>query len=310
MSSWHEVMKPLTMLGSMVLLGACNFPAARQQSPASAPAAAPATPPVAQAVAPAPTQSNAAPTVALVPAESSAVPAVAPTPTGVSAAQEASATTGAPQAAPARLLGIDVSHYQPTVDWESVKTSASFVFVKATDSTGVVDSRFASHWSGAKKAGLPRGAYHFFHPKYDVDKQVANFTQQLKADPGELYPVVDVEEFKDEYQAFKCDELADMLQRFSQGVEKALGRKPMIYTNHQTWQTSFCDHPYFLDHPLWLAQYTNHPTQPKLPPGWKSWLFWQYSESGTVTGIPGAVDQSYFNGSMEELKALHSASTP
>jgi lysozyme len=195
------------------------------------------------------------------------------------------------------------------VDWESVKASASFVFVKATDSTGVVDSHFASHWSGAKKVGLPRGAYHFFHPKYDVDKQVANFTQHLKADPGELYPVVDVEEFKDEYQSFKCDQLADMLQRFSQGVEKALGRKPMIYTNHQTWQTSFCDHPYFLDHPLWLAQYTNQPAEPKLPPGWKRWLFWQYSESGKVTGIPGEVDQSYFNGSLEDMKALYSSAS-
>jgi lysozyme len=211
------------------------------------------------------------------------------------------------QELPGRVRGIDVSHYQPVVDWESVKTSTSFVFIKATDSTGGVDPRFASHWSGAKKVGMPRGAYHFFHPKYDVDKQVANFTQHLKSDPGELHPVVDVEEFRDEYQAFTCEQLAQMLQRFSQGVEKSLGRKPMIYTNHQTWQMSFCDHPYFLDHPLWLAQYTSHPTEPKLPPGWKRWLFWQYSESGKVPGIPGEVDQSYFNGSAQDLMALQAA---
>ncbi|HLK99483.1 MAG TPA: glycoside hydrolase family 25 protein [Myxococcaceae bacterium] len=238
-----------------------------------------------------------------------APPAAAQTPVPVASpsSTQGAAVAAAPSAPPAqtRVQGIDVSHYQPQVDWNAVKAASAFVFVKATDSTGVVDPRFASHWSGARKAGLPRGAYHFFHPKYDVDQQAANFTQHLKSDPGELPPVVDVEEFKSEYQAFTCDQLAGMLQRFSQAMEKALGRKPMIYTNHQTWQTSFCDHPYFNDHPLWLAQYTNNPGhQPKLPPGWKSWLFWQYSESGKVNGIPGAVDQSYFNGSTQQLQAL------
>ncbi len=257
MSSWNELMRPLKMIGPVVLTVACSASAATPEGKAAAPAAKAAS---------------------------------------------------APKAAPARLQGIDVSHYQPKVDWERVKTSTSFVFVKATDSTGVVDPRFTSHWSGAKKVGLPRGAYHFFHPKYDVDKQVANFTQHLKSDPGELHPVVDVEEFRTEYQSFTCEQLAQMLQRFSQGVEKELGRKPMIYTNHQTWQTSFCDHPYFLDHPLWLAQYKSQPKEPKLPPGWKQWLFWQYSETGKVPGISGAVDQSYFNGSAEDLKALFATS--
>jgi lysozyme len=262
-------------LGAVVLTVACTSPAATPPPQAAAASVVPAA-----ATAPA--------------------PAVTPAPT---VAQEAPAL----KVAPALVQGIDVSHYQPKVDWDSVKTSASFVFIKATDSTGVVDPRFTSHWSGAKKVGLPRGAYHFFHPKYDVDMQVANFTKHLKSDPGELHPVVDVEEFKAEYQAFTCEQLATMLQRFSQGVEKELGRKPMIYTNHQTWQESFCNHPYFLDHPLWLAQYKNQPTEPKLPPGWKSWTFWQYSETGKVPGIPGAVDQSYFNGSAQELKALYSA---
>jgi lysozyme len=273
-----DVVRPLSMLGPVALLVACASPPA-------------ASPPV-QAMAPA------------------ASPAPPPT-TGTPEVKEASAIQQARVTQEARVQGIDISHYQPTVDWDVVKSSTAFVFVKATDSTGGVDSHFTSHWSGARKVGLPRGAYHFFHPKYDVDKQVANFTQHLKSDPGELPPVLDVEEFKNEYQAFTCEQLAGMVQRFSQGVEKTLGRKPMIYTNHQTWQTSFCDHPYFTDHPLWLAQYTSHPTQqPKLPTGWKRWHFWQYTESGRVGGVPSAVDQSYFNGSLHDLTALFNTSKP
>lgn len=203
-----------------------------------------------------------------------------------------------------RLQGVDVSHYQPTVNWDALKGSAAFVFIKATDSTTGVDPRFTTHWSGAKKAGIPRGAYHFFHPKHDVQAQVANFVKHVSPDPGELPVVVDVEEFKDEYVGYDCEKLAGMVQTFSQGVEKALGYKPIIYTNHQTWKTSFCGHPHFLDHVLWLAQYTPHPTEPKMPEGWKQWHFWQYTESGKVDGIPGQVDQSFFNGSVEELKSL------
>lgn len=274
MSAWKRAVRPLTVLGSVVAVLACNSPLAPPQAHAAEP---------------------------VKPAPAGSAPKAAPAAQAAAVAQETVA----------RVQGIDISHYQPTVDWDAVKTSVSFIFVKATDNTGVVDSRFAAHWSGAKKAGLPRGAYHFFHPKYDVDTQVANFTQHLKSDPGELPPVVDVEEFKHEYDSFTCEELAGKLQRFSQGVEKALGRKPMIYTNHQTWQMSFCNHPYFTDHFLWLAQYTSQPSlQPKLPAGWKRWHFWQYSESGKVAGISAQVDQSYFNGTERELKELFNTSKP
>ncbi|MCP3140069.1 glycoside hydrolase family 25 protein [Pyxidicoccus xibeiensis] len=269
MSPRHPLVNPLSWLSTLALV-ACSSP--------SIPAA------------PAPTLEAKAP-------EAVAAAPAAP----VAAAHPAEAAKG--QEAKAWLQGVDVSHYQPTVKWEALTSATAFVFVKATESTGSVDPRFTTHWSGAKKAGLPRGAYHFFHPKEDVDKQVANFTKHLKPDSGELPPVVDVEQFKTEYAGFTCEQLAGMLQRFSQGVEKELGRKPMIYTNHVTWSGSFCDHPYFEDHPLWLAAYTQQ-AEPKLPKGWKRWHFWQYTESGKVAGIDGQVDQSYFNGTSDELKAL------
>ena len=305
MSPWIHRMRPSAVLGPVVLCLAC---AASGTSP-SAPAAPEAHAATALA---GPAEAAGAPSPAPAPA-SAATPTRAPAPAVEPAIVQVGAT-GTSQAvvkpalavAPGRtwLQGIDISHYQPTVEWESVKDSAAFVFIKATDSTSGVDPRFTTHWSGAKKVGIPRGAYHFFHPKHDVQAQVVNFTKHVSSDPGELPVVVDVEEFNKEYVGFTCQQLSGMLQTFSQGVEKALGHKPIIYTNHETWKTSFCNHAYFLDHTLWLAQYTPHPSEPKLPTGWKQWSFWQYTESGKVKGIPGQVDQSYFNGSIEELKSL------
>jgi len=287
----------LSVVGSVALSLACTSPqpavapsepAPRAEAlPTPAPEPAAVQKATAQEAAPAQPAQPAAVVQASAPATATAEPAVAVVP-----------------GKKTRLQGVDVSHYQPTVDWDAVKATASFVFIKATDSTNGVDPRFSSHWSGAKKAGIPRGAYHFFHPKRDVKAQVANFVKHVSPDPGELPVVVDVEEFKDEYLNSDCETLAGMVKEFTQGVEKALGYKPIIYTNHETWKTSFCGHPHFLDHPLWLAQYTAHPTEPKMPEGWKQWHFWQYTESGKVQGIPGQVDESYFNGSVEELKAL------
>ncbi|MBL4660370.1 MAG: hypothetical protein JKY19_08435, partial [Alcanivoracaceae bacterium] len=42
----------------------------------------------------------------------------------------------------------------------------------------------------------------------------------------------------------------------------------------------------------------------KVPVGWKSWTFWQWSQSGTVDGITGAVDMDRFNGDRESFSAL------
>ena len=48
--------------------------------------------------------------------------------------------------------------------------------------------------------------------------------------------------------------------------------------------------------PLWVPDYTTA-AQPALPGGWARWSFWQYTSSGTVSGIPttGATDLDQLN---------------
>src|SRR5581483_7236413 len=58
--------------------------------------------------------------------------------------------------------GIDVSHYQGTINWTSVKNSGvSFAFIKATEGLTIKDQDFDANWAGAKAVGIVRGAYHF-----------------------------------------------------------------------------------------------------------------------------------------------------
>src|SRR5438270_1255441 len=74
----------------------------------------------------------------------------------------------APGQNPNNPKGIDVSYYQGTINWTSVKNSGiTFAIIRAghgdTSGTGLTstgtDVNFATNWAGAKAAGIIRGAY-------------------------------------------------------------------------------------------------------------------------------------------------------
>src|SRR5437763_278181 len=66
---------------------------------------------------------------------------------------------------PNTLPGIDISHYDGTINWTMVKGSGvQWAYAKATENLTYVDPTYATHWSAMKNAGVIRGAYHFFHP--------------------------------------------------------------------------------------------------------------------------------------------------
>lgn len=99
---------------------------------------------------------------------------------------------------PARLLhdvhGIDVSHHQGEIDWAAVAgDGVGFAFIKATEGGDFVDPRFAKNWTASAKAGVPRGAYHFFTQCRPGAVQAENFIRVVPKDPRALPPVVDAE---------------------------------------------------------------------------------------------------------------------
>lgn len=60
--------------------------------------------------------------------------------------------------------GIDVSHWQGTIDWNKVKKAGiEFAIIKAggSDAGFYTDSRWEANYKGAKAAGIPIGAYYF-----------------------------------------------------------------------------------------------------------------------------------------------------
>ena len=58
--------------------------------------------------------------------------------------------------------GVDVSHYQGTIDWDVLSQDLDFAFIKATEGSTHVDDRFQDNWQAAEQTHLYLGAYHFF----------------------------------------------------------------------------------------------------------------------------------------------------
>ena len=196
------------------------------------------------------------------------------------------------------LKGIDVSHYQGTVNWKEVAANGiAFTFVKATGGTSFVDPQFKNNWHGSRSSEVIRGAYHFFYPSEDPVKQANHFLDTMGAlQPTDLPPVLDIEILDNTSPAVLIENSLQWLDT----VEKATGRIPMVYTD-VAFGNQYLSDSRFQKYGLWIAEYG--PAVRSVPSPWASsgWNFWQYSQSGNIPGIAGVADTDYFAGNRESL---------
>lgn len=198
------------------------------------------------------------------------------------------------------IHGIDVSKHQKTIGWQEVKNmeygkvKIGFAIMKATEGLGRVDEQFRRNWLHAKRAGISRGAYHFFIASKSGKAQAENFMETVRLEKGDLPPVLDVEQTYGTDKATLQQRVHDWLM----AVERRYGMKPILYSNVDFYETYLADR--FGEYPLWVAHYfakekprTNHP-----------WIFWQHSETGRVNGIGTAVDFNVFKGDSAAFRSL------
>ncbi len=192
--------------------------------------------------------------------------------------------------------GIDVSHYQRTIDWETVShQDIDFVFVKASEGETYQDSFFVRNWVGIDNLNIIKGAYHFFYPSLDVDKQVHNFSSIVQLDTGDLPPVLDFEHIGN----LSKPEIVTKLKHWLTKIEAHYNIRPIIYTNYKLYKKYI--HGDFEGFPIWIARYNSEAPYLKRS---SNWQFWQYGDRGEVHGIKGDVDLNVFHSNLEELKKL------
>jgi lysozyme len=198
------------------------------------------------------------------------------------------------------IHGIDVSKYQQTIAWEEVQAmkvkniQLGFAFIKATQGIGSVDPQFKRNWKRAKKNGIICGAYHYFLANKDGKMQAETFIGQVELEPGDLPPVLDVEQLN----GCTFDRLKKEIKTWLNVVENYYHVKPLIYTNVEFY--NHCLGSEFDEYPLWIAHYYE-PHQPRIN---RTWTFWQHNDEGRVNGIISKVDFNVFSGDSLEFKNI------
>jgi len=196
-----------------------------------------------------------------------------------------------------KIHGIDVSHHSGTVDWVKVKAAGhTFAFAKATEGKDDPDPMFTTHWPAMKKAGLIRGAYHFYVTEDDPKDQAKLFIQTVTLNKGDLAPVVDIEILGKDTQK----DLVSRFQMFLEIMEKHYGIKPIIYTERVFWDTNLDNK--FGSYPLWVAEYDVE--SPTLPEGWTTFHLWQWKGDAQVPGVEKTADISKFNPKEKDFSQL------
>ena len=198
-----------------------------------------------------------------------------------------------------KVHGIDISHYQGNVNWKMLEQTRQgqfpiqFIFMKATEGGDYLDKRFVANFDSAKAHGFIRGAYHFYNPKTDANKQAGFFINTVKLEPGDLPPVLDIETKGKDIEKLQAD-----LKLWLRRVENHYGVKPIIYASYK-FKTKYLNDSVFNSYPYWIAHYYVDSVQYK-----GDWKFWQHTDVGTLPGIEEQVDLNIFNGDMEGLNAL------
>ena len=189
--------------------------------------------------------------------------------------------------------GIDVSHWQGVIDWLSVKESGiEFAILKAggSDDGFYTDGTFEQNYKEAKAVGLPVGAYYFVGSlctsRADGIADAKRFLEIIKGKSFE-YPVyIDLESTNPAAKSGATEACIGFCETM-----EAEGYYCGIYASDVSGFAERLDITKLQKFDKWVARYGSKPQYVK------TYGMWQYSSTGTVSGISGGVDmdESYMN---------------
>ncbi len=200
-------------------------------------------------------------------------------------------------------MGIDASSYQGTVDWQTVADSGiKFVILRAGTSRGK-DTMFEENYAGAKAAGLLVGSYFYTYAltHQEMIEDAKMFASWLSGKEFDLPIYVDVE--TKEQAALEAGELTALVQTFRTYMT-TLGYFCGVYAS-ANWYDNYLGTEFGGKEYLWVAKWSLSGTLSQNMS--ETYAMYQYSESGTVPGIEGAVD---LNVCYMDLPALIKESVP
>jgi lysozyme len=196
------------------------------------------------------------------------------------------------------VIGVDVSNHQGDINWPALaRNHVAFAYIKATEGGDFRDKRFQLNWEGAKRAGLVRGAYHFFTQCRSGAEQAKNFIATVPREHGALPPVIDAEHMGPCPTGQQVGSVIREIATLIDALEAHYGRRPVIYTGSE-FDAAYLQGQLTGDR-FWLRSLF-------WPPWFRTgqWVIWQFHDAGTRAGINGPVDLNVFRGSWRQFETF------
>ena len=190
-----------------------------------------------------------------------------------------------------KFEGIDVSKHQGTIDWQKVKETGKVQFAILRAGYGryypsQVDQTFEYNYQQAKKLNIPVGAYWYSYATNvdEVKQEMACFLKTVQGKSFE-FPLYFDQEYEPGIVALSNEVRTDIVKAALEELKKA-GYTAGLYCSAD-WINNKLNYSSLTNCELWIAQYSSSCTS-KLPYG-----MWQYSSSGSISGITGNVDLNH-----------------
>ena len=184
---------------------------------------------------------------------------------------------------------IDVSTWNGIIDWEKVrKSGVKYAMIRSSfgvENPNQIDNKFFRNIQNATAAGMKCGIYHYSYAQsVEAAKKEADFCiKTIKGYKIDLPVAFDIEDSSQTHLG--KDTLTNIVIAFCDRIKKA-GYTPMLYCN-PNWLNNYLYKDKLIGkYDIWLAQW-----QVSAPS--YNCCIWQYSDSGTVSGISGNVDMNY-----------------
>lgn len=185
--------------------------------------------------------------------------------------------------------GIDVSSWQGNINFALVKDAGiDIVYMKSSEGQSYIDPYFEQNYQNAKANGLKVGFYHYVTARtVEQARTQANFfARVISGKEPDCRLAMDFESFGN----LSVNEINEISRVFLETLQSATNKDVLIYSNSYTARTILSSS--LSIYPLWVANYGV--SEPGGNDKWSTWVGWQYTSTGRVSGILGNVDRDQF----------------
>ncbi len=198
--------------------------------------------------------------------------------------------------------GIDVSHHQGVIDWDTVAKHIDFAILRCgygSDLTSQDDRQWKANVEACTRLKIPFGVYIYSHATNEEEarSEARHVLRLLKGYKPSMPVYLDLEDDDISQNCTPAQILANATV-FCDMIRSA-GYTPGIYANTYWWST-YLSSPQYDKWDRWVARYSsqldfNRP-----------YSMWQYTSEGSVPGITGNVDMNRWYAEKPTVGCNHS----